>query len=150
MKNCVILVLSIILFFAAACTQEHGCEQINKSTSCVAYNNCNVLESWRLLRIEKTYTVGDTSMVKKVLYRDNLLMYADGSMELRFANQLSPLNKWEFTSCTSLKLFSSNSDSVLVTNVVKMEAREMQWQFSATESDSAVHAVLQTLYFQRM
>ena len=96
------------------------------------------------------YTAAPDSFLKQYLFEDNILMYQNGTMEFRENNVLSPLNKWEFTSCKELKLSSSTSDTSIVMTINKMEANAMIWQYNSVVVDSATWKVVNTIYFDRL
>jgi hypothetical protein len=138
-----ILLLSTAFFFG--CAETDACEKINKDSDCVKYNNCNVLENWRLQRIKFEHAC-DPTFVTYTLYQDNMVVFKDGSLQLYTDNKLSPLDKWEFSDCKKLKLSSSHSDTSFTFNIEKMEATKMEWTYEYTDSCK----VKATIVFDRM
>jgi len=138
------LLLSIPLFFFG-CAETDPCEKINKSSECIEYNNCNVLENWRLQRIQYDHAC-EPKYTTNTLFQDNLVVFKDGSLELRMDNKLSPLNRWEFTECGKLKLSSSKSDSTFTFTIDKMDVNNMIWSYEYTDTCK----VKASIYFDRM
>ncbi len=149
MRLSIAIVFSFFLLFSA-CAEPDSCERINKTSACLKYNNCNILENWKLFKIVKYYKSSQDTVLKQKLYQDILLIYNDGTMEFRTDNVLSPLNKWEFKSCGELKLFSSKSDSSIVMSLTQMDAKTMVWQYNSTETDSVTWNVVNALNFIRL
>jgi hypothetical protein len=149
MRSLTLIVFSLFLLFSA-CAEPDSCEHINKTSDCLKYNNCNILENWKLRKIVRDYSSAQDTFTKQQLYQDLLLVYNDGTMELRINNVLSPLNKWEFKSCKELKLFSSISDSSFVMTIDKMDADAMVWKYSSIVVDSVTWKVVNSLNFDRM
>ncbi|MFM7022260.1 MAG: hypothetical protein ACKOXB_04725 [Flavobacteriales bacterium] len=141
----------LLMLFIASCAEPEDCERINKTSDCLPYNNCNILENWKLNKVEKQYTSAQDTFTKPYLKQDLLLVYADGSLQLRLDNILSPLDRWSFASCQELKLSSSASDTTLTLRINKMEAEAMQWEYTSTETDSiATWKVVNTFYYSRL
>lgn len=149
MRFSIAIVCSFFIFFSA-CSEVDTCEKINKASDCLKYNNCNVLENWKLNKIVLDYSSSQDTFVKQELYKDLLLVYNDGTMEFRVNNVLSPLNKWEFTACKELKLFSSQSDTTLLMTIDRMDTNGMIWQYNSIVTDTATWKVLNSLHFSRM
>ncbi len=150
MKGSVNIVFILFILLAGCAQPEDSCQKINKTSDCLKYNNCNILENWKLRKIDLNYTSTKGTFLKEELYKDLLLIYNDGSMQFRENNVLSPLDKWEFTSCKELKLFSSKSDTNIVMTINQMEANAMVWQYNSTVVDTATWKVVNTIYFERM
>ncbi|MCX6180382.1 MAG: hypothetical protein NT150_00450 [Bacteroidetes bacterium] len=147
MKSLVIVFFSFCLVLASCAAPEDSCQKINKTSECLKYNNCNILENWKLNKIVKEFTTQQKTYTKQQLYKDLLLVYNDGTMEFRIDNVLSPLNKWEFASCQELKLFSSKSDTTLSIKISKMEANQMIWQYNTAAPDTVT---VNSVYFSRL
>ena len=81
-----------------------------------------------------------------VLYQDNLVVFKDGSIQLRMEDKLSPLDRWEFTECGKLKLSSSKTDSTFTFTIDKMDANNMVWSYNYTDTC----AVKASIFFDRM
>ena len=138
-----ILLLNVIFF--VGCAEPDACEKINKDSDCVNYINCNVLENWRLQRIQYEHAC-DPTFVTNTLFQDNMVVFKDGTLQLRMDEQVSVLDKWEFTDCKKLKLSGSHSDSTIVFDVEQMESNQMVWSYQYTDSCK----VKATIFFDRM
>lgn len=138
-----ILFLSPVFYFG--CAETDACEKINKDSDCVRYNNCNVLENWRLQRIQYEHACSP-SFTTNTLFQDNLVVFKDGTLKLTLDEKPSVLDKWEFTECKKIKLSSSHSDSTIVFDIGEMERNEMVWTYTYTDSCN----VKASIYFDRM
>lgn len=138
------ILVSASLFFIG-CAETDPCEKINKSSDCLEYNNCNVLESWRLQRIQYDHACS-SKFTTNTLFQDNLVVFKDGSLELRMDNKLSPLDRWEFEECGKLKLYSSKSDSTFTFTIDEMDDNKMIWSYEYTDSCK----VKASIHFDRM
>jgi hypothetical protein len=139
-----ILLLSSAFFFG--CAETDACEKINKESDCVKYNNCNILENWRLQRIKFEHKCSGSDFTTYTLFQDNLVVFKDGSLQLRLSDKLSLLDKWEFSDCKKLKLSSSKIDSTFTFDIETMESNKMEWSYEYTDSCQ----VKATMYFDRM